>query len=881
MMSTFNDVGQRPKKKLAPYGKPGSKSRSQTSTPPITGASESSQSGAQTPAKDIYDYDFVDDAPPPAKSVTKPRPLPSARPSNKSAAGATLAASPMASSATPRPLPNTQRNSTARGAVEAARGVKRKPSQIEAASGQRASAGTATAPTSSRNTNVTQVKKVQRASPGPDPVSVAAPSPLYKQSKTIGRVATSNSSRPLSSPLRQRVVTTPPREAARLKSPIGIRSPSASPRKPPSTFASAVAAKASRKPQQGQSPHQMPFRPLDGQPLHSDETTPRQPPQKSVPAARQTPRPQRPTQRKRRRLIDTLATQVENESSSDEGGKPQVGAGAKDDEASSDEDTVLSKYRNVRSTPVSEGRGGYMDLDSTATASPSKASIAPSTPATITRRAPTRRPGVKFTYNLERTMLAEEPVDLGGPQGSDLSLLESLLPEPEAKPAAFDFDDDMGGPSQGAIQSIHELRQAGANSRYADELVDIMDRVGAPSCNKPSSARRSALLEMVQKLQEKSFLRHFRDQGAEMQLFHAVGTESDVVAGYAIVCIVVTLLASGSASHRLLREFRQQKIKDLFLTLLSVDSDIVVFSKDRKANVSSHMRQQLVSLKETIKKLSIWKPAPAPPTQLSPRTISLKALHMFAQQLQAASGGVSGLDEDDGALSTILTKELFGVISAAQPSPYDDDGSTPSPPLLSSGLSSDAESVDLYLALALLEMHSVSAMQSDISAEWTRHYLPIIANALEESLERHQKQSHRLNDLELLVLKLALNTANNNPDAARYYVDKGLLRQLAELSSVALAAVVRSAKTGEEFASDALNELLLMLGVMINFSENDVAAGETLAQGGGLAVFDRLGKAFLDGRAVAAEVRDFVVPLGLLLVHIWLWQLTFFLFSIF
>lgn len=608
----------------------------------------------------------------------------------------------------------------------------------------------------------------------------------------------------------------------------------------------------------------MPIRPLDNLPSSSGDATPRKSPQRPTPVAREIYKPPPSTQRKRRRLIDTLASQVEEESSSDEESKPTEETPAKnnnnnenDDDGSSDEDPILARYRNVRSTP-SEGRGGYMDLDSLATASPSKASIAPSTPATISRRTTTRRPGVKFTYNLERTMLAEEPVELGGPQGSDLSLLESLLPEPEAKPASFDFDEDMGGSSQGAIQSIHELRQAGANSRYADELVDILDRVGAPSAGKPSSARRSALLEMVQKLQEKSFLRHFRDQGAEMKLFRNIGKETDIISGYVIASIVITLLANGAGSHRLMRELRQQKIKDLFLTLLATDADIVTYSKDRKANVSNHMRQQLTTLKETLKKLSaIWKPATVPPSQLSPRTVSLKALHMFAQQLQAASGGVSGLDEDDGALSAALTKELFAVISSALSSAYDDDGSTPEPPLLSSGLSSDADSVDLFLALSLLEMHSVSAMQSDISAEWTRHYLPIIASALGESLERHQKNSQRLNDLELLVLKLALNTANNNPDAARYYVDKGLLRQLAELSAGALAGVVRSAKTGEEFASEALNELLLMLGVMINFSENDAAAGETLEQGGGLAVFDRLGKTFLDGTAVASEVSPF------------------------
>ncbi|CAK7222405.1 hypothetical protein SBRCBS47491_004855 [Sporothrix bragantina] len=873
-MSTFNGMGQRPKKGLPTShgGKSGLKSRSQTSTPPVTGASDSSQSGTQTPVKDIYDYDFVDDAPPPPKSITKPRPLSSARPplsaskpASKSTTSTSLAPSPMAASmATPRPLPSAQKSNTLRSTLEASRGIKRKP-HFEATPSQRPSTVTsASSPAVSRTFDSSQIKKIPQKSPGPAAGPVGASSPLYKQSKAMGRVTESSSSRPMASPLRQRVTRTPPppREQAKVKSPIRTRSPSASPRKTPLSLPAGAAAKAIRKPQQtpagSKSTNPMPMRPHDIHPTNGADATPKPQLQKSASIVREIYTPQQSTQRKRRRLIDTLASQIEEESSSDEESKPTEEPAPKnnddgDEGASSDEDSILARYRNIRSTP-SEGRGGHMDLDSLATASPSKMSIAPSTPATITRRSTARRPGVKFTYNLERTMLAEDPVDLGGPQGSDLSLLESLLPEPEAKPASFDFDEDMGGGSQGAIQSIHELRQAGANSRFADELVDIMDRVGAPSSGKPSSSRRSALLEMVQKLQEKSFLRHFRDQGAEMQLFRSVGKETDVVAGYAIVCIVITLLASGSTSNRLLREFRQHKIKDLFLSQLSVDTDIVVYSRDRKANVSNHMRQQLGTLKETMKKLpAIWKPATAPPSDLSPRTASLKALHMFAQQLQSASGGISGLDEDDGALNAALTKELFAVISSALPSAYDDDGSTPPPPLLSSGLSSDAESVDLYLALSLLEMHSVSAMQSDISAEWTRHYLPIIANALEESLERHQRNSLRLNDLELLVLKLALNTANNNPDAARYYVDKGLLRKLAELSAGALVGVVRSAKTGEEFASDALNELLLMLGVMINFSENDAAAGETLAQGGGLAVFDRLGKAFLDGTAIASE----------------------------
>lgn len=449
-------------------------------------------------------------------------------------------------------------------------------------------------------------------------------------------------------------------------------------------------------------------------------------------------------------------------------------------------------------------------------------------------------------------MLAEQPPALDGPSGSDLSVLQSLLPEPEPKPSAFDFDEDAGGSSQGAIQSIHELRQAGANSRFADELVDIMDRIGPFRAGKPSSTRRSALMELAEKLQDKSFMRHFRDHGAESQLFRDVGKETDPISGFVYGCIVTTLLANASLSNHLLRDLRAQKIDSLFGILLDLDKDIGALARDRASNMSVFSRQVLGKLKEAMRKLPVWKPAPAAPSELSPQTTALVALHLFVQQTY---GNVGGFGDDDAILSASLTKQLFAIVSSAlEDEGEDEDEDELSQSLLTTGITSDAESVNLYLALSLLERHSVAAMQSDIGAEWTRHYIPIIADALDVSLKEHQKRDVQLNGLELLTLKLAMNTANNNPEAARHYVDKGLLSKLAELSSKALAVIVQHVKAGDDVTPGALDELLLMLGVMINFSENDESAAETLvAEGDGWLLIERLGKAFLDGRSIAAE----------------------------
>lgn len=819
------------------YGKAASRSRIQPtslSASPQT-LSESSQASANAPVKDIYDFDFVDDHPPPiAKMVNRPKSTLVARASTKPpTAGKTTA---LAAPATPalKRAPGVQRPAAVRPTAEPARGIKRKPQppQVESAACQQASTGS-------------HAPKTLRSTPSPDPIILASSHSISRAPRTTRKPVIPSVSSTPASPARRRALKTPPRDTAKPRALTGAHTQVASPGKARATLTVA------RQQQPAQPSLGMPFRPQSSQTSQPQPTQSRS----AVPG----PRPQQtqqPTQRKRRRLIDTLAAQKEESESDGEDTDPRDVDIGDDEEASSQTGTVTSKHQHRRTTPVSDGRATFMDVDSLVTASPGRKAAAPSTPGAIARRRTARRPNIKFTYNVERTMLAEQPPALDGSAGSDLSVLQSLLPEPEKKPNAFDMDDDAGGSSQGAIQSIHELRQAGANSRFSDELVDIMDRIGAVSTGKPSSTRRSALLEMAQKLQDKSFMRHFRDHGSETQLFRDVGKETDVVAGFVLGCIVITLLANGTVSNRLLRDLRNQRIDSLFDLLLRFNEDIVKLAKDRKNNVSAFSRQVLGTLKDGIRKLPIWKPAPAAPSDVSPRAIALMCLYLFVQQLHGGSGGFG---EDDTILSASLTKQLFAIVSSTLPSAYDDVGEGEedglSPPLLALELSSDADAVELNLSLSLLERHSVAAMQTDIGTEWTRHYIPIIADALEVTLEEHQKHDRQLNGLELLTLKLAMNTANNNPEAARYYVEKGHLRRLAEQGSRALTAVVRCVKTGSDVTPGALDELLLMLGVMINFSENDESAAKTLVDRGGSVLIERLGMAFLDGRSIAAEVR--------------------------
>jgi len=510
--------------------------------------------------------------------------------------------------------------------------------------------------------------------------------------------------------------------------------------------------------------------------------------------------------RPRRRLIDVLAMQAEASSGEDD-----------------EEDVQMDDPQTMRaSTPV--------ELLASLAPSPGPATPQPSKPGVYSRQASmtARKPGVKFTYNQQRTVLAEDPMD---GLAEDRWLSQPLLPTSQSTLSALSTEDDAEDGSQpGAIRSVHELRQAGANSRFADELDDILDRVGSPSASsvKPSSQRRGALLELSVKLGEKAFQSQFRNHSGEESLFRHLQREKDVITGYIFGCILLTILA-GSPSGHLIPHLEAQGLSDLLAMLLAVDIDIAALSRDRKSNVSRHGQTSLADLKSAVLELPIWTAPQAAPAELSPRTVALKTLCMVAGPSQT------------GIISPAVTEQLFAVLSLASGGDAAERWDFPA----------QDEAMDLYLALSLLEIQSVHIMRSELSSEWTSRYLHVVAEAMETSLRRRDDQ---FGELECLVLRLTLNTANNNPGAQRIYVGKGLLRDLVEAVCGTFDTVLESISS-DDFVSATLDALLLMLGVLINFSEQDTTVcAHLVREDPGSSRMDRLIKLFLGYRSTTAEV---------------------------
>lgn len=77
--------------------------------------------------------------------------------------------------------------------------------------------------------------------------------------------------------------------------------------------------------------------------------------------------------------------------------------------------------------------------------------------------------------------------------------------------------DDVLDPQEGAMRSIHELREPGGNTRIVGELEAILDDLDE-GIGSSISARRSSLMSLNSKLLEASRFRMLVDQGLEPRL---------------------------------------------------------------------------------------------------------------------------------------------------------------------------------------------------------------------------------------------------------------------------------------------------------------------------------------------------------------------------
>lgn len=534
------------------------------------------------------------------------------------------------------------------------------------------------------------------------------------------------------------------------------------------------------------------------------------------------PRP--PKKQRKMRLVDKLKEQTEMEEDSDV------------DQPESQESQV------GWSQPLVSGQtnqAALFDSQETQNQTASPRKPISSRPPTFSRASSQ----LKRTYGQQNTMLEETdlyaalemPVETLSLKGRRLELsTHKMLAKSE-----FEDEDEVPGSSQkNKIQGIHELRQAGANSFVADQMLDLTDQLGTPNGQgqKPSSSRRAALRHVAEKAAEKEFRRALRDHGVEATIFSQADKEHDLVTGYLIVAILLQLLANGDSPH-IVRLVRSGGMGGLFTRLLKSDGDIKRTVRDRKSNISKREQTMILALQTGLADLSTWR---TKPTSVSPKTATLKCLDLLITQ----DAGVGG---DPSVFPTAVTDELFSTLSAAQEADF--------------WVAPDVtERVDVYHALSVLEFHAVKALQFQAEAsKWLADYLPPVSDAFGAVLRSSATPD---NGLEELVLRLVVNLVETIPDAAEVFVSKGLLPTLAESICSSFDKALQTIST-EEWTDAVSHGLVLRLGILINCAEQSVAVRRAVhdTHDSQRSAVDGLIRLFLQNHKTTSEVSQWAPSL--------------------
>jgi len=513
----------------------------------------------------------------------------------------------------------------------------------------------------------------------------------------------------------------------------------------------------------------------------------------------------------RRRLIDTLVEQATQQDESDE----------ESEEAEADD----SSRSMLDIAPLEDpgGAGG-------ATAAISRSqSVAPEPQAStmVSDSQSSQISGPKFTYSRQRSMLEEQdlmqelalgmpsqPAQPGGRRARRASI-------PTLKPLTSFHEEEDEDSTINSVRNVHELRKAGANNRFLDEVQDYLDRIGKPD-NTKLSMRRSGLLDLSTKMKDKEFAEKFRANGMELKLFMHLGQEQDVVAGYIMVSLLLIVLIDGSMPH-VIAQLRRQGITRLLIRLLDCQSSIATVTKDRKSNMSKVAQSLVAEHHEYLLKMPVWEKLQ--PQLIPPRTLALKCIERMVRQTREA--GNAG-----DIFSKELTTNLFSALKSGSREQWWD-------------LPKGRQAIDFYLALSALESHSITARTVHDESIWISDYLPIIANTLEIALSR---PFDSFGVQQALLLRLTLNVTNNNLKASDVFARPVLMSVIGRTLVEKFKQISRFL-TEDDFAV-IMEHLVLSLGVMINLADRSSAVRESLQslEGDNSDPLDAMIQTFLDNQ---------------------------------
>ena len=418
------------------------------------------------------------------------------------------------------------------------------------------------------------------------------------------------------------------------------------------------------------------------------------------------------------------------------------------------------------------------------------------------QRTSTLQGAPKVTYIRERTHLGDndlcETVPIDVPLVPDVEFSKkrrlgaSASTQSNHRSGSAEFDGlvDAQDSQGGGMRSIHELREAGGNTRMVGELEAALDDLDE-RIDTSKSSRRSSLMSLISKLLDVSTCRMFEDQGLEPRLLAQVNLSHDIIERSLLAAAILQILFH-TASAAFLSQTNRARTTALLVGLLSDTQDLVRYSKLREANMSKVVQSEFSAICSALLRSPMWRSSKPP--VLSGQLLALQGLDFLVRQAREAGSTADIVSAD--AIDCIV-ETAMPHIEASQP------------------LTAYAK-ICLELAISILESSTISGAKDVRGRQWTHVTIERIGNVYPSIANAGGPGSSALQSL---TLRFYLNLTNTNPYVCEVLSKAPLLCAILRGVCLHFSLLWQRDDNGDE-TSSSLDNIILSLGCLINLAES-------------------------------------------------------------
>lgn len=345
-------------------------------------------------------------------------------------------------------------------------------------------------------------------------------------------------------------------------------------------------------------------------------------------------------------------------------------------------------------------------------------------------------------------------------------------------------------------KSIHELRRAGAITKFDNELSTILDEVESGL----KSPRIRGLIQLLEKLANMTFLRHFQDSGGFARFNECADPSLDEVSATLMIAVFQRMTSATHVSPKTSAQVLDA-LYQLPGTLAATHRPLSKVAKDRRQNLPRLLLTELVEYED------------ASSSHTGHRVLPISLI--FFTSLENTLHTLVKLGEGFPPLPPSLLEHLLQALVAIQKT-------------LNRGTEEEDSTESLNTLLSTLEIASFS--RGLVSLIEKSGQFSAVRECLADLLEWSRQAQQPL--LEQSCLKFIVSLSNNEPNICSEFAKGQLITRVYLVIDDHFCRVAASAVQAQELDSEKLDAAVLALGCLLNFADcADVAREKMLEKG--------------------------------------------------